>query len=245
MKCEILEHKYYGSIRSFKNGTVEFHGILGNLIKANQSIALEIGAGTENKTSSYLAVIVARLDGLDIDERARLNPALDKVMVYDGGVFPVKDESYDIIVADYVMEHVENPLLMISEIQRVLKPGGHFVFRTPNNYHYVSIVSRFTPHWFHLLVANRARGKTEGDIDPYATYYRFNSRRKIRAILSQSVMHEIELRMVEKQPSYMMFNPWFFSIGVLYERLVNSAILFAGLRSNIFGVLAKPTNFQG
>ena len=151
----------------------------------------------------------------------------------------MQDESYDLVVADYVMEHVEHPRLMLREIHRVLRPGGHFVFRTPNIYHYVSIISRFTPHLFHLATANKARQMDEDANDPYPTFYRFNSRRSMRSIAKQASMREVELRMVEKQPSYLQFNSLAYRGGVAYERLVNSTNALAGMRVNIFGVLAK------
>lgn len=239
MTVKILEEKYYSSRPNFKDGTTEFHEILDSLITHKNFSILEIGAGPENKTSSFISTQVARLDGLDIDERARTNPALNNIIIYDGSIFPIEDESYDLVVADYVMEHVEHPELMISEIHRILHKGGHFIFRTPNIFHYVSIISRFTPHWFHLLVANKARKNSESAVDPYPTFYRFNSRRAVRAIISKVPMREVQLRMVEKQPSYMMFNTVAYRLGVLYERVVNFTQVLAPLRSNIFGILVK------
>ncbi len=43
------------------------------------------------------------------------------------------DESIDIFITQDVMEHVFHPELAISEIHRVLKPGGAHVFTTPKH----------------------------------------------------------------------------------------------------------------
>ena len=239
MKSDVLERKYYYSKPGWRNGTKEFHDLVTGFIVPEKSTVLEIGPGPENKTSAFLASRAARLDGLDIDERARTNPSLNSALIYDGGLFPLEGESYDVVVADYVMEHVEDPQLMLDEISRVMRPGGFFVFRTPNIYHYVSLVSRFTPYTFHRLTANRARQREVDAVDPYPTFYRFNSLRTVCAIAERSALREIEMLMVEKQPSYLKFNPWAFCCGVLYERFVNSTQMLAGLRSNIFGVLEK------
>jgi glycosyltransferase involved in cell wall biosynthesis len=48
-------------------------------------------------------------------------------------VFPYGDESFDTVLCCELIEHlVEDPMHMMSEINRVLKPGGHLVMTTPN-----------------------------------------------------------------------------------------------------------------
>lgn len=234
-----LEHKYYTSRPGWQNGTIEYHEFLAEYIPSPDARVLEIGPGPHSPSTVFVKSKVGKLDGLDIDERVLDNPDLENAMTYDGREFPIPDECYDLVVADYVMEHVEDPTLMLREIGRVLKPGGHFVFRTPNIYHYVSIISRFTPHSFHLAVANQARQNPEDAIEPYPTFYRFNSRGAVSAIIGQSSLSEAELRLIEKQPSYLQFHSWAYRLGVAYERVVNSTNILAGLRSNIFGALVK------
>ena len=56
-----------------------------------------------------------------------------------------------------------------------------YVFRTPNLYHFIPLVSRLAPHRFHQAVANRLRNLPREAPDPYRTYYRLNSRGAIRA----------------------------------------------------------------
>lgn len=48
-------------------------------------------------------------------------------------VIPVEDESFDYVLCSEVIEHMEqDPMFMMSEINRVLKPGGVLVLTTPN-----------------------------------------------------------------------------------------------------------------
>lgn len=238
-KITMLEDKYYHSKPGWKNGTVEFHEILDSLITPQETILLEIGPGTENQTSNYLATQCARLDGLDIDERAKTNPALNKAYIYEGKEFPEMANDYDLIIADYVMEHVEFPDVMMKEIYRILKPGGSFLFRTPNVFHYVSLVSKFSPHSFHLATANKSRLREEEAVDPYPTFYRFNSRRNIKKIAEKAGLSVAQMHMIEKEPGYLKFHPLAYRAGVLYERVVNLSPLFNVLRSNMFCVLVK------
>jgi len=45
---------------------------------------------------------------------------------------PFKDDSFTSIDCQHVIEHVANPLFLLQESRRVLKPGGRAVFVTPN-----------------------------------------------------------------------------------------------------------------
>ena len=42
------------------------------------------------------------------------------------------DQSFDCVVATEVLEHVEEDALFVSQVHRVLKPGGVFLMTTPN-----------------------------------------------------------------------------------------------------------------
>lgn len=44
---------------------------------------------------------------------------------------PFADASFDTVVSTEVLEHLPEPLRALSEMQRVLKPGGHLILSTP------------------------------------------------------------------------------------------------------------------
>jgi SAM-dependent methyltransferase len=47
---------------------------------------------------------------------------------------PFPDQTFDLIVSKDVFEHLMDPLFVLSEIRRVLKPGGMFLFHVPNHF---------------------------------------------------------------------------------------------------------------
>lgn len=51
--------------------------------------------------------------------------------VSEGYRFDYPDGKFDIVVLADVIEHLQQPELMLQEIQRLLKPGGHAVITTP------------------------------------------------------------------------------------------------------------------
>jgi hypothetical protein len=78
-----------------------------------------------------------------------------------------------------------------------------------------------------------------GSHEPYLTHYLLNDRRTIEKIACLSGFRKAELKFVEAEPSYLVFHPLAFLLGVFYERLVNRFELLAGIRANIFGRLQK------
>jgi SAM-dependent methyltransferase len=231
--------RHYGS-PGHVDGTTEFHAMCAAHIPSGAAI-LEVGAGPSNPTSRYLSSL-GHLSGLDIDPVVRSNEYLADARVLETDRYPFADSHFDACVSNYVLEHVADPGSHLSEISRILRPGGVYLFRTPNLYHFIPIVSRLTPHWVHEAIANRLRNLGEDAPDPYPTYYRLNSRRAIHLAATQANLRVRELRMVEKEPSYGMASRLLFVTFMLYERVVNSSPLFADLRVNVFGVLERPSD---
>jgi SAM-dependent methyltransferase len=56
---------------------------------------------------------------------------------------PCSNESFDLVICDSILEHTLKPKDLITEIDRVLVPGGHFIIVVPNA---TSIIKR----WQHL-----------------------------------------------------------------------------------------------
>lgn len=221
------------------DGAIKFY----RWIRANvdrESVVLNLGAGPA--TGSAVRVLkgeVQRVCGADIDPDVLGNEELDEARLIEDGKLPFASESFDLVFSDFVLEHVEDPGAFLEETLRVLKPGGSFFFRTPNKYHYVSLISRLTPHWFHVLVANRVRGLPADAHDPYPTFYRMNSRTTLARQAEEAGFSAAEFRLIEGEPAYLKFSTIPFLAGVAYERLVNRFALLEKLRVNILGRMQR------
>mgnify|MGYP001056066047 CR=1 FL=1 len=60
-----------------------------------------------------------------------LYPSSSNVQRVDMLNIPYGDESFDLVIANHVLEHVDDDLKALAEIHRVLKPGGHAILQTP------------------------------------------------------------------------------------------------------------------
>ena len=57
-----------------------------------------------------------------------LNPADLKIDIEDTGL---EDDSYDVIICNHVLEHVDDFRIALAEMYRILRPGGSFICSFP------------------------------------------------------------------------------------------------------------------
>lgn len=201
------------------------------------STVLDVGAGAGIVEAMNFRDMVARICGVDLDERVAYNPMLHEGRVADAAHIPYPDESFDLAFADNVMEHLERPAEVFAELERVLKPGGKLLFKTPNRTHYMPIIARMTPHWFHQYY-NRRRGRDAEDTFP--TCYRANTSSDIESLARGAGLIVNQLKFIEGRPEYLRMNVLTYVAGLLYERFVNATNAMAGTRILIIAELRKP-----
>lgn len=172
------------------DGTVEFYGRINAFLRPEFVVA-DVGAGRgawyEEDRPGYgrslrlLKGKVSRVIGLDVDTAVLSNPSTDENRLITGTKFPLPDASVDVVVADYVLEHLSEPEFFEGEVFRILRPGGLFCARTPHSLHYVSLVARLVRNPRHAGVLKLAQPDRK-EIDVFATRYRCNSLRLINRI---------------------------------------------------------------
>lgn len=94
---------------------------------------LDVGCRFGALTRAYLAgndVVGLDVDRLALDEAARLG--IETVWADAEERLPFEDESFDVVVAGEVLEHVRDPALLVAEARRVLRRGGTLVGSVPN-----------------------------------------------------------------------------------------------------------------
>ena len=208
--------------------------ILENL-KSNHAI-LDLGAGAGIVEAMDFRGKAHYICGIDPDQRVKTNPYLHNGQVGLAESIPFADAAFDLVFADNVVEHLTHPEQVFSEVHRTLKSGGLFYFKTPNKNHYMPLIARATPLWFHKLI-NKLRGRATADTFP--TVYKANSAKQI-AYYAQLTGFEIKfIHFIEGRPEYLRFSIPSYLLGLLYERLVNSSKIWANFRILTIACLQK------
>jgi SAM-dependent methyltransferase len=114
----IIRSKLVHEISKFR------HEITGNV--------LDFGCG--QKPYENLFGNVSTYVGVDIKESGHDHTSSKVDVFWDGKTLPFKDGSFDNVVAFEVLEHVFEVENAITEIHRVLKPGGGLLVSTPFMY---------------------------------------------------------------------------------------------------------------
>jgi SAM-dependent methyltransferase len=102
---------------------------------------LDVGCGT-GYGSAMVASRAGEVVGIDSSEeavaRARARHRLDNLefITMPATELSFPDESFDAVYSIQVTEHIEDVELHLSEVVRVLRPGGRFVVATPNRLTY-------------------------------------------------------------------------------------------------------------
>src|SRR5579864_2615246 len=136
-----------------------------------------------------------------------------------GQRLPFGDGSFDLVVCVWVLEHLEDPAATLREVCRVLRPGGHFLFLTPNLRNplmWLNRLGKALPRLQRRLVP-RLYGRDEADTFP--VQYRANTVRALRDLAGAAGLEVTELRVVP-DPTYLALNSFMFRASVVSERLL-------------------------
>ncbi|MEO1746981.1 MAG: class I SAM-dependent methyltransferase, partial [Pseudomonadota bacterium] len=200
---------------------------------------LDVGAGAGIVEQMRFKGHVKRICGVDLDPRVEENPHLDEGRLADAGSIPYGDDMFDLVFADNVMEHLDDPVAVFNEIRRVLKPGGHLLFKTPNRNHYMPLIARLTPHSFHQFY-NKLRGREAEDT--FLTHYLANSKSQVAQLAETCGLKLVDVERIEGRPEYLRITFPTYLAGAAYERVVNATSAFAGIRILLVATLQKPMN---
>jgi SAM-dependent methyltransferase len=113
--------------------------------------------------------------GVELDDHVIDGKRIKRCDV-DHEPLPFEDKSIDLVVSVWGLEHFKTDNIF-KEVRRVLRPGGQFIFVTPNRNHPIFMIkqvmgSRFAQWYFRRILRT--------DYEPHKTFYHLNSYRNVR-----------------------------------------------------------------
>ncbi len=222
------------------DGTIDFYLRVRSVLPEN-GVVVDLGAGRagwfEDETSTIrreirtLRPAAGKIIAIDVDPAVLDNRAADETLHASSHELPLDDESVDVIVCDFVLEHVEDPAGFVAELSRVLKPGGWFCARTPHKFHYVSIGARLFANHSHRRVLKVLQPDRKPE-DVFPTVYRMNTRHLLQDAFQGWTNRSFLFR---SNPSYFAGNAALYGVLDFAHRVAPLPLV-----GNLMGFFQKP-----
>jgi ubiquinone/menaquinone biosynthesis C-methylase UbiE len=116
--------------------TAQRRKIYASLFSQSGSVLLGLGCADGSVTLQVSKMVKSSVNlGIDFDNDSLMKANAKEILALKAdlnSVFPLVDESVDVVSSDQVIEHLTNVDNFVAEIFRVLKPGGYAVISTEN-----------------------------------------------------------------------------------------------------------------
>lgn len=154
----------------------QLQSVVDTLLAGKQSLKiLEIGCGSSSHVDFGPR---AYMVGIDLSEKQlERNTVLDEKICGDVETYELPTNEYDVIICWWVLEHLSRPDKALENCQKALKPDGIIILATPNVMSVKALVTKFTPHWFHVWFYRYIFGEKLAGVDdrvPFKTFLRMS-----------------------------------------------------------------------
>jgi SAM-dependent methyltransferase len=134
---------------------------------------LDAGCGYELPLDFPPSVELVGLD--ESAEAMAKNENIDAAIIGDLETARLDEGSFDAVLCWTVLEHLERPQEALRNLVRALRPGGLLIVGVPNIWSIKGLITKATPHRFHVWAYRRLLGHADAGnagVAPYRTYLR-------------------------------------------------------------------------
>ena len=185
---------------------------------SKSDILLDAGCGTGKETLLNYKEKVKFSIGIDISPGIEENNTIHKKVLASVYNMPLHNGCVDIIVCQELIEHLEWPDKFFKEVARILKPQGIFIMMTPNLIGWRSLISKFTPYRFHVLMNKELYNNDKTDV--FLTYYKANTFFRIKKLLYGLGFEIIENHCFEETPGTLAFSTITTYLEIIYTKII-------------------------
>lgn len=233
---ERFRHQYKHLRPEWQDSLTMYRDLIGKAC-TKQTRILDVGCGH----GEFLRPVYEDMPhtyGIDPDEVAlKKNKLIKHLKVATVEKLPYKDNFFDVVVMEWVVEHLPDPDAAFREIHRVLKPNGKVIFLTPNARSYVAWIIRAVPNRLHDFFTTRLYGRHAGDT--YPVQYKVNSPKKLARIV-EPIGFKQEHLIFNGDPTYIGLNEPLFALARGIEILTDIPALNS-CRVHLLGVYQKTS----
>ena len=183
-----------------------------------------------------MAARAEQLVGVDLDwEGLRRNPFVHHKIYGNLEALPFPNGSFDVVTANMVVEHLDHPAQVLTEVKRLLRPNGKFFFHTPNSKCVMMRIATRLPQRVKNLLALVLEGREEADVFP--TRYRMNTRADIERLAAEAGLEVERIQVFSSSAVTALLGPVAI-VELLYMRWIERPG-FEDLRSNLMVILRQ------
>jgi SAM-dependent methyltransferase len=112
---------------------------------------------------------------VDIDEdQVRNNTYADEAILGDVQTYRFGAESFDVVICYNVIEHLPDVEAALLNFRDALRRGGMILIGAPNPRSLSGVVTKYSPHWFHVWFYRHIRGIRNAGLPgepPFPTFF--------------------------------------------------------------------------
>ena len=110
--------------------------------------ALDLGCGDGAVSAAIRAdqLTLADVSAVALARAHARLPECEAVELQPDAPLPFPDGSFDLVVCTETLEHVRDLQLLLSEVRRVLEPGGRLAVTTPAHRRLIAVPDPLSPH---------------------------------------------------------------------------------------------------
>jgi ubiquinone/menaquinone biosynthesis C-methylase UbiE len=144
--------------------------------------------------------------GIDMDwVGLRRHPQLNDRVFGNLEQLPFASESFDLITANMVVEHLQDADAVLREVRRLLRPSGRFLFHTPNQRGLMIRVAKLVPDAPKKKIIEILQDRPAEDVFP--THYKLNVPEKIYPAAEKAGLRVRKLELVNTSATLAMIPP--------------------------------------
>ena len=157
-----------------RDSLLAVHAVLNQQLPSTKLAIYEAGGGS----TSFLPLEVldrAHVTVVDIDEdQIRNNDYAQETILGDVQTWRFKPDSFDLVICYNVIEHLPDVEAALTRFCEALKPGGLILIGAPNPRSLSGVVTKYSPHWFHVWFYRHVRGEKQAGQPghpPFPTFF--------------------------------------------------------------------------
>jgi len=157
---------------TFRKGVDKTQLVIDRLLSDRKIVKiLEVGCG------SYSHVCLNQdkyIVGIDISEQQlQRNLILNEKIRGDIQDYSLPNSEFDLIICWWVLEHVSHPEKALINCKNALKDNGVIVIALPNVFSLKGMITKYTPHLFHIWTYRFVFGYKVAGIEGYPPFHTF------------------------------------------------------------------------